>query len=333
VDEIASFEGEHEETVRSSIYESIEQTVEKRHQLKKKQQEEKEEKKTKEVMKENAQKKKKEGAQKKPPKRQQTDSQSQYVKDITHSEKGSKGNFQEFKINDASSQIDDSKFSEEPSRDLASPTNSEKVILDKVKTQGSLPSKNNKVVTNQLKKHQEQKKKAEDAEGPQEFRIGDDLSADLTEGFESFDGRTKNEKQTKKEAHKRSKEQYKAKVKTYVENKQFERQEIEEDLGDDINPKEFVLGDSKSQATDFGFAEKEKILFSERDEKVEESDKSFAMKEHTAKEVEVEEEESEELEGYQMSQASEIINPKEFGIKDDLSKLDFQDFSQNSGSN
>ena len=95
-----------------------------------------------------------------------------------------------------------------------------------------------------------------------------------------------------------------------------------------INPKEFVLNDSKVQSVDKDFIEQEKPLYSDVSEQPQE--KSVEIVSLTDPE---EEDESQEPSGYNMSQATEAINPQEFKIGDDLSKFDENDFSQNSKSN
>lgn len=70
-----------------------------------------------------------------------------------------------------------------------------------------------------LKQHHENQKRKEDAEGPQQFNIGDDQTADPTEGFESVEGENDDEKHKIKENRKKMKQEFKAKVDQKVTKK------------------------------------------------------------------------------------------------------------------
>ena len=158
------------------------------------------------------------------------------------------------------------------------------------------------------------------------------MDPDATEGFESVEGENDQEKQQRKENHKKAKEAFKNKVKDYDLNKNTAKPRIDS-IGSSqnrnkINPQEFVIGDSGSQAIDDGFAEKEKPSYADEESEIR-REKSVQLQSFT----EPVEEKSSTLSIVERSHTTEAINPEEFQIKDDLSKFDEKDFSDNSKSN
>ena len=148
-----------------------------------------------------------------------TISESQYVRDVNRSLQVSEQNFKEFKINDSISKFDNDKFSEDPSLNLASPTNKEKEILNNIGKSTNIKAEKGKTLK-MLNKNQELKKKQQDNEGPREFQLGDGIEADPTEGFESVEGEGEEDKQMMKQAHKQMKQAFKNKVTDYQISKQ-----------------------------------------------------------------------------------------------------------------
>lgn len=181
-------------------------------------------------------------------------------------------------------------------------------------------------------KNLQQKRNKQDNIGPQEFRIGDDIDHDPTEGFESVEGENDKEKKKYKQQHKKAKEAFKSKVKNYEQQKAqniTHMESMSKTSGQNqINPKEFILHDSGSQAVDDGFAEKEKPSYAENSES--HIEKSIGLNSFTEPQ---ENEIASEISITGRTHTTEAINPEEFRIKDDISRFDEKDFSNNSQSN
>jgi hypothetical protein len=175
----------------------------------------------------------------------------------------------------------------------------------------------------------EQKKRKQDNEGPQQFKISDDRVNDTTEGFESVEGENDNEKNNLKENRKKAKQAFKNKVEDYNINKEHVNKTTtyEPDEFNKINPKEFVLGDYVSQAIDDSFAEIEKTDYAELPDPRRE--KSVDLKSIT----QPHDNEVSESSVVARTHTTEGINPDQFYVNDDFSKYDADDFSNNSQSN
>jgi hypothetical protein len=204
----------------------------------------------------------------------------------------------------------------------------EKHILDNIRSkQMNMEEKKNTI--NQKAHDFEQKKKKQDCEGPQQFKIGDDIVNDTTEGFESVEGENDNEKKKLKENRKKAKQALKNKVEDYNTNKEpvNKTTNYKTDEFKNINPKEFVLGDYVSQAVDDSFAEIEKPDYSESsDLPIEKSVDLKSLTEPHADKIS-------ESSGVARTHTTEGINPDQFYIKDDFSIYEANDFSNNSQSN
>ncbi|CAI2374055.1 unnamed protein product [Moneuplotes crassus] len=258
---------------------------------------------------------------------------AQYVKEVNQSEVSEKPrNFQEFKINDADSKFGYEGFSDNPSSTPMSQIDkNEKEILNNL-PKAPVKIQDKKTHAKIRAKNLQNKKKKEDNIGPTEFKISDDVDPDPTEGFESVEGENDQEKKKKKLDHKKAKETFKSKVKDYDLN-QHKKSEFGDSVARDgrserINPKEFVIGDSGSQAVDDGFAEKEKPSYADQSE--DNREKSVALQSFTEP---IEDEKSSVISAVARTHTTEAINPNEFKINDDISRFDEKDFSNNSQSN
>jgi hypothetical protein len=262
-------------------------------------------------------------------KRSETEKDSHIKRNTTQTESNGIGGYhREFRLGDGGSHLASDKFSEDPSLHRIATTKEEKKILDNIKPSPEKKNLEKAQLSKQVSKHQEQKKKLQDVIGPVEFNIKDDREEDPTEGFESVEGANDSDKRKLKEGHKQMKQAFKSKVADYKEHKPINTK-LSSDKGY-VNPKEFVLGDDISMASDAeGFAEKERPQYSESADH--EHEKSVALQSFT--EIRDEEESFREQEE-QSDHFEGDIDPKEFKIADGkLKKYDEVDFSDNSKSN
>lgn len=199
----------------------------------------------------------------------------------------------------------------------------------------NIPSKKTNIeekknTANQRAINFEQKKNKQDNTGPRQFQIGDDRDNDPTEGFESVEGENDDEKNKIKENRKNAKQAFKSKVEDYNQNKEpvNKTKTFNQSEKNRINPREFVIGDSASQAVDDDFAEKERPDYEDSSDPKQE--KSVQLQSETEPQ---DDDKVSESSGVARTHTTEAINPDQIKFKDDLSKYDENDFSNNSQSN